>query len=121
MATVYGPLTREQTLDAAIRLMTMWRSWSEMEVDLQRCNASYAPTLRDDDNVAPEQRHKDAIALIREACDRAGFRWYDGNELHNDPSVRRRRGKGGQLGLDQLVLDRIAPHDRVAGPPRKVA
>ena len=121
MATVYGPLTREQTLDAAIRLMTMWRSWSEMEADLQRCNASYAPTLRDDDNVAPEQRHKDAIALIREACDRVGFRWYDGNELHNDPSVRRRRGKGGQLGLDQLVLDRIAPHDRVAGPPRKVA
>lgn len=78
--------TESQTLDNAVRLMTAFRSWEEMFGDITR--TGYRPTLRDDDAVAPAPEHKEAMRLIREACDRAGFCWYDGTELHNAPRAR---------------------------------
>jgi len=86
-----APRSHGTPLDAAVKLMTAWPSWAAMQADLRRCNASYAPTLRADDNAAPEQAHKDAIALIRQAVDAEGFRWYDGSQLHNDPGVEAMR------------------------------
>jgi len=80
----YGPPTYEEALDQAVRLMSGWGSWEEMRANLTVCNHSYAPTLRDDDAAAPLPHHKQAIAMMREACDRAGFRYYDGSQLHND-------------------------------------
>lgn len=73
----------EKDLDAALRLMTAFRSWAELTADIAR--TGYRPTLRDDDAVAPEASHKAAIALIRAACDRARLCWYDGARLHNVP------------------------------------
>lgn len=75
--------TPTEPLDAAIRLMTAFRSWQDMAAAITR--TGYRPTLRDDDAVAPEPAHKEAMRLIREACDRAGFCWYDGAALHNVP------------------------------------
>lgn len=83
--------TDTSKLDAACRLMTGWRSWAEAKADLQQHNASYAPTLRDDDAAAPDAEHKAAIALLRAAIDGAGFRWYDGVLLH--VPARRAEGK----------------------------
>ncbi len=94
----YGPLTYQDALDAACRLMTGYKSGAELVQDLTKHNGGYAPTLRDDDAAAPLPEHKAAIGLIREACDRHGFRWYDGSQLHNDPSARPRRRR------DQLAL-----------------
>jgi hypothetical protein len=79
--------------DAAVRLMTAWPTWAAMQADLKAHNASYAPTIRNDDNAAPAPEHKAAITLIREAVNAEGFRWYDGSRLHNDPAVDAMRAR----------------------------